>query len=77
MLSVMSKDAPREIRAAVLAMRRADKDIRRDVMTRTRNTMNPVWRAEIDRRTVYPQDRLVLATNSQCNKPLHQGRIAR
>ncbi len=47
MLSVAVGDAPAELRAAVLAMKRADATIRRDVATRMRSTMNPVWRSEV------------------------------
>ncbi len=65
MLSLMSKDAPRELRAAVLAMRTADKDIRRDVNTRTRTEFNSVWRDEIAGRSRLPQDRIVLAQGAR------------
>lgn len=44
MLNVNVGDAPAELRAAVLAMSRADSEVRRDVSGRLRSTMNPVWR---------------------------------
>lgn len=40
-------DAPAELKAAVLAMRRADKFIRSDVSSRMRETLNPEWRSEV------------------------------
>ena len=58
----MSDDAPRELRAAVLAMRAADKDIRRDVSGQLRSEMNPVWRDAVSRRITRPQDSIVLAS---------------
>lgn len=47
MLNVSVGDAPRQLKAAVLAMKRADATVRRDVATRMRQTMNPVWRSEV------------------------------
>lgn len=47
MLNVDVGDAPAELRAAVLAMKRADSAVRRDVAQRMRETMNPVWRSEV------------------------------
>lgn len=47
MLNLSVGDAPAELRAAVLAMKRADAEIRRDISARMRSTMNPVWRSEI------------------------------
>lgn len=49
MLTVNVGDAPATLRAAVLAMSRADADVRRDVARRMRETMNPVWRDEVTR----------------------------
>lgn len=40
-------DAPAELRAAVLAMKRADSTVRRDTAGRMRQTMNPIWRSEL------------------------------
>lgn len=40
-------DAPAQLRAAVLAMKRADSTIRRDISARMRQTMNPAWRSEV------------------------------
>lgn len=47
MLNVAVGSAPAELRAAVLAMKRADKVVRRDVANRMRETMNPAWRSEV------------------------------
>lgn len=47
MISVKAGEAPAELRAAVLAMKRADKSIRKDINDRMRSTMNPVWRSEV------------------------------
>ena len=44
MIRLSAKDGPRALRAAVLAMRYANKDIKRDVNQKMRETMNPVWR---------------------------------
>lgn len=47
MLNVNVGDAPAELRAAVLAMKRADSEVRRDVANRMRETMTPAWRSEV------------------------------
>ena len=47
MLNVKVGDAPAEMRAAVLAMKRADAAVRRDVSARMRQTKNPVWRTTL------------------------------
>lgn len=47
MITVNVQDAPAAMRAAVLAMKRADADIRKGVDARMRETMNPVWRSEV------------------------------
>lgn len=40
-------DAPAELRAAVLAMKRADKEIRGDISQRMRSVMGPAWKSEV------------------------------
>ena len=45
MIRVSVGDAPDEIKAAVLAMKAADKFIRKDVATSMRTTMNPEWKS--------------------------------
>lgn len=47
MLSVF-QDSQRELRAAVLAMKAADREIKRDINQRTRATMNPVWKSLVE-----------------------------
>jgi hypothetical protein len=47
MLTLSVGDAPAELRAAVLAMKRADAEVRRGVSARMRETMNPEWRSEV------------------------------
>lgn len=44
MISVLD-DSQRELRAAVLAMKAASRDLKRDINRRTRETMNPVWKS--------------------------------
>lgn len=44
MLSV-NDGSLRELHAAVLALKAADRDLRRDIAKATRDTMNPVWRS--------------------------------
>lgn len=51
MFGLNAGNAPDELRAAALAMRKANSDIRKDVGTRMRSTMNPVWRSEIESRS--------------------------
>lgn len=40
----------RELQAAVLAFKAANRDLRREINRATRDTMNPVWKAEVERR---------------------------
>lgn len=47
MLAVKVGNAPAALRAAVVAMRAADKTIRSDVSQRMRGTMSPVWKANV------------------------------
>lgn len=44
MIRLSALDGPPALRAAVLAMRVADKNIKRDINTRVRDTFNPVWK---------------------------------
>ena len=46
-VSLSVGDAPAELRAAVLAMKRADADIRRGISERMRGTMGPEWTSEV------------------------------
>ena len=47
MLSVL-QDSQTELRAVVLAMKAADREIKRDINRRTRETMNPVWKSLVE-----------------------------
>lgn len=58
MLDVLDT-AQREIRAVVLAFKAADREIKRDVNRRTRETMNPEWRALINERAAAAHSQLV------------------
>lgn len=44
---MISVTGSRELQAAVLAMKAADRDLRREINRATRETMNPVWRQAI------------------------------
>lgn len=44
---MISVTGSRQLRAAVLAFKAADRDLRRDINTATRDTMNPVWRQQV------------------------------
>lgn len=50
MLTVRVGDAPAALRASVLALKVADKEIRSDISKRMRGTMNPVWQSEVTSR---------------------------
>ncbi len=50
MLTVTATDGPAELRAAAVALRHADNEIRRGVSARMRGEMNPVWKAEVTQR---------------------------
>lgn len=47
-VGIRVQDGPRELRAAVLAMKRADATIRRDISQRMRATMGPVWKDAVN-----------------------------
>ncbi len=61
MLNVAAQDSPRELRAAALAMRRADKTVRDQVSSDLRGEMSPAWAAELPRHTTgLPIERMLL-----------------
>lgn len=61
MLNVHVQDGPRELRAAVLAMRRADKDVRTDISQRLRSVMSPEWATLLPQfLTGIPQERMLV-----------------
>lgn len=47
MIRLSAHDAPAELRAVALALRAASKEVRNNASKRMRDTMNPVWRAEV------------------------------
>lgn len=57
--------ASRELQAVVVSVKALNRDVRRDLANRTRQTMNPVWRDLINRRAVTPQDRAILAKGAR------------
>lgn len=50
MLTVKASSGPAELRAAAVALRHADAEIRRGVSARMRGEMSPVWKAEVEQR---------------------------
>lgn len=61
MLNVQVQDGPRELRAAVLAMRRADKEVRSDISERMRSVMSPEWAGELAQHlTGIPQEKVLM-----------------
>lgn len=60
MLNVDVQDAPRELRAAVLAMRRADKAVRSDISQQLRSVMSPEWASTLAQHlTGIPQEKML------------------
>lgn len=55
-----AKDGPREIRAAVLALKQVDRDLRRDINRRMRETMNPVWKGALNERVSWAPEQALL-----------------
>lgn len=47
MMTVSVGDAPAALRASVLALKVADREIRSDISKRMRGTMSPVWKSEV------------------------------
>lgn len=58
LLSVYGSD---QLQAAVLAMRAADKDLRRDINTRARAVMGPEWTKSLSARLTHPSQRVITA----------------
>lgn len=59
---MLSVHGARELRAAVLAMRVARREVRNDINRATRQTFNPVWRQLVNDRARTSLDRRVLNT---------------
>lgn len=62
MISVRDHD---ELRAVVLALKAADRDLRSDINRATRETLNPVWRGLVDVNATYRRDQAVLAKGTR------------
>ena len=62
MLSVHDDDA---LKAVVLAMKAADRDLKRDINKATRDTMNPVWRALTAQHVTRRLDQAVLVKGAR------------
>lgn len=63
MLNIKVQDGPRELRAAVLALKRADAEVRADVSNRLRSVMSPEWSNHLAQHlTGIPQERILLAS---------------
>lgn len=54
-------DGPREIQAAVIALRRVERPIARAINQESRRTMAPVFVAAVDKRATRKRDRAILA----------------
>lgn len=62
MLTIKVQDGPRELRAAVLAMKRADKEVRGDISQQLRSVMSPEWETTLAQHlTGIPQERMLMA----------------
>lgn len=62
MLSVRGDD---RLRAVVLAYKAADRTLRQDINTATRQIIGPVWTAGIDARAATPMDKAVLGKGAR------------
>lgn len=63
-LTLSVGDAP-ELRAAVLALRAADRDLRNTINRQTRATLNPVWRGIVNANATSAMDAAVLAKGAR------------
>lgn len=62
MLPIKVQDGPRELRAAVLAMKRADKAVRADISQQLRSVMSPEWTHELAQHlTGDPREKILLS----------------
>lgn len=62
---MLSVRGSRQIRAVVLAVRLANRDLRNDINRTTREVLNPIWRSAIDKYAVTPLDRAVIAKGAR------------
>lgn len=63
MIKLSALDAPAELRAVVLALRKADKAVRTNANQRMRAAMNPVWQQAVNSRLTgaHPLERMLTA----------------
>lgn len=59
-MRLSAKDGPRELRAAVLALKAVDRDLRRDMNKRMRDTMNPVWKDTLAQHIGWAPEQVIL-----------------
>jgi hypothetical protein len=62
---VLSIRQARPLQAVVLAMKLADRDLRKRINGATRDTLNPVWRRAVDERTRDRVDQRVFGTGTR------------
>ena len=62
MISVRDHD---ELKAVVLALKAADRDLRSDINRATRETLNPVWRGLVETHATYKRDHAILAKGAR------------
>ena len=53
-------DAPAELRATVLAMKKADKNIKKNINNAMRQEFNPIWKNELAGAVLQPTDKMLL-----------------
>lgn len=72
--------APEALRAAVLALKAASRDLRTDINRATRETMNPVWKSLVEQRATSARDRAILGKGARIkagNPPAGQAATSR
>jgi len=64
-MGIISVRGSDKLRAAVLAMKEADRTLRSDINKATRQVMNPVWRELVAKHATSPLDRAVLVKGAR------------
>lgn len=62
---ISAGDAPAEIQAAILAMKRVTRELKRDINRSTREVMNPVWKGLVSVNATTHMDTVVLAKGAR------------
>lgn len=62
---MLSVRGSRELRAAVLALKAARREVRNDINRATRQTLAPIWKQEVGQRARTTQDQRVLARGAR------------